>query len=262
MYELKQVPDAIKIAQQLATNLNITVEPVRDARSVSWSENSTSLTYDIDSNRLVYSRSFVSNPTNTNVTPDNAEKIAKSFIEKMPLSLKNYKTVVALLKNDGSNFVSAENIEMADAFEVDFYEMIDNYSIFGQNPKVGSITIIIDKSGNLLKLETRLADIDFKSFANYPLKSINVASQDVKNKGVVVETKIPAVDPLIGEVLSIRSINLADVQLAYFRDIREKFIIPIYVYEGSLILTDGRQGTATVYLAAVEDRYFQKTSQP
>ena len=146
---------------------------------------------------------------------------------------------------------------VAEAYQVVFFETLDGYPVYGQSPRTGTASTIVDKSGNLIKLSTRIVDVDQSQIGTYPLKNITQASTEAQHQGVVVETEVAGVDPLIGEVLNIESINLTILKYAYFKNITEKYIVPIYVFEGNLLLTDGRGGKAVVYLPAIENKYLQ-----
>ena len=257
VYELSLESNSTSKAQQLASVLGFSGNAEVDPKFMKWSEGQKTLTFDTTTNRINFSNSFNSDTERTISTPQDAEVKARNFLAQTSLLPLNTQTKITSLKTLALNFVSATDANSADAYEIDFYETLDNLIILGQSPKTGTVTAIVDKAGNLIKLSTRLYTLNLDNVGRYPLRNIQQASIDVKTEGVVVEVDIPDVDPLIGEVFDINNINLTEYQLTYFISISENYMLPIYVFEGDLTLVDGRKGKATVYLPAIEKQYLK-----
>ncbi len=219
------------------------------------------MTFDSETNRLNFSATFKQNQQRIISSQKDAENSAIKWLTKLDLLPFENQTKVTSLKTDGLNFISEPDETIAEAYQVVFFETLDGYPIYGQSPKTGTVTTIIDKNGNLIKLSTRVVRVDQSQTGIYPLKNTTQASIEVQQQGIVVETEIPGVDPLIGEILNIKNISLTDLKYAYFKNINQEYIMPIYVFEGSLVLTDGREGKATVYLPAIDNKFLQ-SNQP
>ncbi|OGD97995.1 hypothetical protein A2W45_01505 [Candidatus Curtissbacteria bacterium RIFCSPHIGHO2_12_41_11] len=257
VYKLIQNADALLKTQQIASGLGFSGEPTKNQKFLSWSQNGRSVTFDTETSRLNFSANLNQDQKRAISSQEEAKNSAINWLIKLTLLPPENQIKITSLKTEGLNFVSEQDIMVAEAYQVVFFETLDGYPVYGQSPRTGTASTIVDKSGNLIKLSTRIVDVDQSQIGTYPLKNITQASTEAQHQGVVVETEVAGVDPLIGEVLNIESINLTILKYAYFKNITEKYIVPIYVFEGNLLLTDGRGGKAVVYLPAIENKYLQ-----
>jgi len=237
VYKLIQNADALLKTQQIASGLGFSGEPTKNQKFLSWSQNGRSVTFDTETSRLNFSANLNQDQKRAISSQEEAKNSAINWLIKLTLLPPENQIKITSLKTEGLNFVSEQDIMVAEAYQVVFFETLDGYPVYGQSPRTGTASTIVDKSGNLIKLSTRIVDVDQSQIGTYPLKNIT--------------------DPLIGEVLNIESINLTILKYAYFKNITEKYIVPIYVFEGNLLLTDGRGGKAVVYLPAIENKYLQ-----
>lgn len=256
VYQLEESGNTENRIEQRASGLGFSTGPKKEQQFLVWSENAKHLTYNIESGRLSYS----SPPSQTteSISSFEAELKARAIIEKLKLLPTDTKSKITLLKIEADHYESTNDPELVEAFEINFFETLDGLFVYGQSTHTGTANVIVSKNGDLLKLGTRISTINYKNPMLYPIKNIQEARVDVSTTGTVVETEIPSIDPAIAAVITIESIDLKSVELAYFRNISQMYIIPIYVFTGELTTVTGRKGTAIMYTPAIKNEYIKQ----
>lgn len=251
-------------AKNIASVLNITVDPsfieenTLDGTQYNWQQENLSLS--LSSSYLRYSNSK-SPQTSQPLSEQQLKDLATTFIKNIPIADKNLiassQKTVYLKKTDGLP-VSSSSFLDSDIIELYFDKQLENLPLVENNPKSSIAVVRVDKSGQVTSLNLRL----YKEIAKgdqYKLKSVETASEEIKNKkGKVVQTLIldennQALELFRTQPVDINQATITKTYLAYlFPQDTQTLAQPIFVFEGEFT-RDGQRGRLYIYLPAVEN---------
>lgn len=176
---------------------------------------------------------------------------------------------VVLGQFSGNKLVTTSLPSAAQIAKVDLYRSIDATPILGPNPGEGLLSVTLrsvskDKELylNYPFVKAYYWKIDEESNATYPLLPISVAWQAVSaGNGVIAEITPKDKNPFEPyTATTVNKIIVNDVYIAYFDDIKpQKYLQPIYVFEGNYTTGNAQSGTATVYYPAVQGQYVENS---
>lgn len=193
------------------------------------------------------------------ISPTQAAGLAKGFLgqnNRFPEELNQGEYQIKFLKIGGYEVFPTDSFEKADIVAVHFYPKIGDLYIIDNNPFSALVEVWIGKNGQPQKVRDFLAEYKKTEGGDYPIISFTKAWQAIEQKGTVVsvlkqeETYSPA-------VVKINTIVIDKVYLAYFQPSELPSLLqPIWVFQGKAILQDGTESEVTVYLPAIEEKYF------
>lgn len=215
-----------------------------------YSSLSRNLVLDIQSFDFTLTSEFLTNPdvlTGNNL-PNEAGAIstAQSFLENLSfledLDLDKTKTTLLTIKD--SSVINATSLSSSQIIRADFFQKdINNLPIYYPNPPYSTINIFIGggtSQGQAVEAHVLHRAIDDKESATYPIKTANVAFEELK-KG---NSYIASFNSSEAEI-SIKNIFLG----YYLGDKEQKYLMPVIIFEGS--------SGFYAYVSAIKDAWIQ-----
>lgn len=232
-------------SQNLAEKFNISTPPqILSETKYLFSQNSKSLTVDLDSGNFVYQKEAT---ISAREALDDDDKLVSDFkkilqtLEVFKEELNSGRTKINLLKKDGDKLVPTTLRAETEAAQISIWQQkLDDKSIFTGDFNRALINAVVVKSAgnieNYLSLNFTYYPIDTTTFATYPARSAEEAFEDLKSgKGVVIlESEKPQV--------SITAIYLG----YYLSENYSPYLEPVYVFEG---------GHFAAYVPAVSSQF-------
>lgn len=217
-------------AGALASNFGLVTPPesLNETR-YKYSGQKKTLTVELDSGNF----SYRNGATMSASLLDDDSKLISDFeqvlnsLGVMKDDLKTGRTKILFLKNAGEALTSTQLRSEATAVQISLWpSLLNKKSIFTANFDKSLINATITGSAsnleNYLSFSFTYYPIDTSTFATYPIKTAEVAFEDLKNgKGVVItEPKNPQV-------------SITSVYLGYFlSDDYSPYLQPIFIFEG------------------------------
>lgn len=238
---------------ELASKFDITSRPeILSETKYRYKGLDRSLTADVDTGNFIYTRdATVAAKLAVQPVDTDTSKIVRDFRSflitqgLMKDDLQNGPTKVVFLKASGNQFTPTEFLGEAQAFQVSIWPQdIDSKPIVTGNIDRSLVTAIVAKSAdsleNYLLLSYTYWPIDTSTFSTYPLKTTDLAFEDLKNgKGVIL------LDPGKPQV------SITSVKIGYYQsDKYTPYLEPVYIFEGPLFVG---------YSAAIADQYLTQT---
>ncbi len=235
----------------LAEKFNITTPPqILSETKYQFKDNYRSLLVDLDSGNFFYSNEATVS-AKTNLDEDN--KLISDFeqflssLGVLKENLKNGRNKVVPLKNEGDDLIPSQQRNNAMAALISLWPVsIDNRPVLTGNFDKSTVNAVVfegaDKLDNYLSLNFNYYQIDTSTFATYPLKTSEVAFDDLKNgKGIII------VEPDKPQV-SITSVYLG----YYLPENYSPYLQPIYVFEGPHFVA---------YVSAINESFVSSATQ-
>jgi hypothetical protein len=146
---------------------------------------------------------------------------------------------------------------------VDFFRNLDNYPVLGPDPKKGLLHIYIRSPFEYTPLNNPIAETYFwtinpDSRAIYPIISVGEAWKAVtEDKGVTANITPKGASPFQPYTpTKVDSILIDNIFLAYYDTPKpQKFLQPIYVFEGKYNTKGTEGGYITIYFPAITREY-------
>lgn len=181
-------------------------------------------------------------------------------------------STVKLGKIESDRIIPADSYLEAQIARVDFFRSIGRggvkYKILNADSKKGLLTayyINLPKDSELLsipKMEAYQWEIDPQSNATYPIISVAQAWEAVKNnKGTISNISSRFKTPFEDySTIKVDKILINDIYLAYLdTKIQQKYLQPMYVFDGNFTAPGGETGEITIYYPAIPST---STKQP
>jgi hypothetical protein len=171
-------------------------------------------------------------------------------------------------KFKANGVVKADSPLEAQIARVDFFRNIFEFPILGPDPKKGLLRVYMRAPDNKLEfpqLNFPLVesyywevDVDESKVATYPAIPIGTAwSQVSQNKGVIANVTPNGASPFYDNPPTrLQRILINDVYLAYFDNTKpQKYLQPIYVFQGNFFGDNGQNGDITIYYPAISGQF-------
>lgn len=192
-------------------------------------------------------------------------------------SYTNGDTTISKGKYVGNKLVQTEDRLDAQIYRIDYFRNIEDTKILGPDPKKGLLHVYlgIDASqdtrkidalqpGNFPMLDLNYAEIETDSKATYPLISVAQAWEAISTgNGIVANVTPKGANPFTDYVaVPVQDILVNDIYLAYYETPNaQKYLQPIYVFEGNYKTTGTQGGDITIYFPAVAGEYVQSVEE-
>jgi len=182
-------------------------------------------------------------------------------------------------KYTGNKLVETQDRRDAQLYRVDFFRTIgdtekEKYKIVGPDPKVGLLQVFLgaEETGERYTskadispatfpiLDLNYNEINTTSTATYPLVDISQAWAAIKKgQGIVASVTPKGANPFTGyDTTEVNNILINDIYIAYYEAATaQKYLQPIYVFEGNYKATGTQGGDITIYFPAVTGEYIQ-----
>lgn len=215
----------------LAANFGLVTPPeILSETRYKYTNQNQILTVDLDTGNFSYRNEAT---ISAKISLDNDNKLISDFkqilttLGVMRDDLKTGRTKIILLRNTGETLVPTQLRSEAVAVQISIWPSpIDKKLIFTADFDKSLISAVVfgsaDKLENYLSLGFTYYPIDTSTFATYPIKTAEVAFEDLKSgKGVIIiEPKSPQV-------------SITSVYLSYFlSDNYSPYLQPIFIFEG------------------------------
>ena len=177
---------------------------------------------------------------------------------------------VAFGKYVGSQIYETTYVQEAQIAKIDLFRSINKIPILGPDAKKGMLSTVVrdipPNSENTAHMNYPVVDayyweINQESNATYPLIPVLQAWEAVKSNTAVVSDVTPkGANPFIDyNNLKIDSVIINDIYLAYYDNLQyQKYLQPIYVFEGNYLTSGTVGGSITYYFPAVEGQYIKQ----
>lgn len=231
-------------SQALAEKFDILTPPnILSDTKYQFKDKNKTLLVDLDNGNFSYTKEAT---ISANINPDE-DKLVSDFRQLLTSlgmlkdDLRNGRSKAVSLRVDGAKLVPAAIKSETQAVRISLWPAaIDKKSILTANPDKSLINAVVygpaNNLENYLSLSFTYYPIDTSTFATYPLKTTEVAFDDLKNgKGIVI------VEPANPKV------SITSVSLGYF--LPEKYspyLQPIYIFEGP---------TFVAFVSAISEQY-------
>lgn len=232
-------------SQTLAEKFDITTPPqILSETKYRFKDQDKILNVDLDSGNFSYSKEAT---ISAGESLDDDNKLVLSFEHTLDTlgvlreDLKIGRNKVTLLKTVQGRFVSTKLRSEAEVAQISLWPApIDKKSIFTSDFNKSLVSAVVlrgaDQLDNYLSLNFNYYQIDTTTFATYPIKTAEIAFDDLKSgKGVII------VEPEKPQV------SITSVYLGYFlSENYSPYLQPIFVFEGPNFVA---------YVAAVSEQF-------
>jgi hypothetical protein len=178
-------------------------------------------------------------------------------------------STVVLGNFTSSGIIPAQNTRDAQLAMVDFFRSIDSAPILGPDSKKGLLHAVVRipptkeevSPLNYPLVKAYFWEVDPSTKATYPIITVEEAWNAVKeNKGVVANVTPKGANPFEVYVPTrVESILIDRIYLAYYDTPKpQKYMQPIYVFEGKYTTKGTEGGYITIYLPAVTYDYIRE----
>jgi hypothetical protein len=165
----------------------------------------------------------------------------------------------------GNTIVETKATADAQVARVDFFGKIDNYPILGPDAKKGLIWMILrtptrgqTSPYNYPTIEASIWNLTSENDGSYPIITVQEAwKQVVAGKGVISSVRQRNFNPF-DDLLApeVERILINNIYLAYYQTPEfQKFLQPIYVFEGKYTTNGSEGGDVVVYYPALTAEY-------
>lgn len=236
-------------SQFLAEKFKITTPPqILSETNYRFTDGTKTLDVDLDSGNFVY-RNEATISAKESLDDDNKlvsdfEIILKNLGILKP-DLEKARTKVMLLKREGDTLIPTTLRTESIAAQISLWQNpLENMAIFtpdfNKSPVNAEVFKSSDELENYLSLTFIYFPVDTSTFATYPIKTVEMAFDDLKSgKGVVV------IEPLRPNV------SITSVYLGYFlSENYTPYLLPIFVFEGP---------NFAAYVSAVTEQFQSQT---
>ncbi|HLC93408.1 MAG TPA: hypothetical protein VJG85_00135 [Patescibacteria group bacterium] len=167
-------------------------------------------------------------------------------------------------KFSGNNLVSSNIASEAQIARVDFFRTINKVPVVGADPKVGNIQVWLRKPGSKTSpydypiVSAYEWQVEPTTNASYPLVPISqVWAEITKGKGIIVNVTPRDASPF-DEYTPVRVdvVYVNNIYIGYYDNIKmQRYLQPIYVFDGNYTSGTGGAGSITLYYPAVDGKY-------
>ncbi len=179
---------------------------------------------------------------------------------------KNGRQTVLLGKFQNNALVPTEITVEAQIARVDFFRKINNYDIVTPTFRDGLIYMYVREPQrdeifyNYPVVETHIWEIESQSNATYPIIPVSQVWTRIQNNEGVLVSVTPKDGNLFRQQLptKVEEIFIDNIYLAYYDSIKlQKFLQPIYVFEGKYTTAGTQGGSIAIYYPAISGEYIE-----
>lgn len=243
-------------------------------------DTSSYLEIDIASGRLTGEADIVKNATfiqKGKISKDSASKQAIAFfteLERMDELYENGEQKVQLAYIGGTKILPTNTLKEVQLARVDLYRKIGDFLILGPDPKVGLLNVYYavttaSRSNAIIlgypRINAYYRELEAETTASYPIIDISVAWNAIKDGKGVITNVTPAGTSSLDQFQpqNVEEILIDNIYLAYYEnDKDQKYLQPIYVFEGKYRSMGSGGGEITLYLPAVSGEYVKSIEKP
>ena len=150
---------------------------------------------------------------------------------------------------------------------VDFFRNINDYPILGTDPKKGLLHLFVRNPSGFTSMNNPIVEAYFweinpDSSATYPIISVKEAwGAVIEGKGVISNVTPKGANPFLPYTPTrVESILIDNIFIAYYDSPKaQKFLQPIYVFEGKYTTRGTEGGYITIYFPAITREYTKQT---
>jgi len=186
--------------------------------------------------------------------PTLANKIAQDFLKKNELIFDLSISATNLVRIERGSVL--ETKEKPNGYKVIFSNRLDQYKIV--TPRLeGLASVVVGVDGKIKRL-AYLAPAEISKTSLYPTKGRDQAIKLLASgKAVISEMVFAGQGYLMGESYNIKTIKVDEMDLVYVDDGKNQYLQPHYQFRGEVSLADGRNGTITLFVNAIKDKYLK-----
>lgn len=203
------------------------------------------------------------------LTQTSASTAAKDLFTSLgrfaDISYKNGTQVVTFGRITATDIVSTLNSREAHLAKVDLFKTIGKTPVYGPDPKKGLLQVYIGSSplnrDNPLvypKVDAYYWETEPLSAATYPLVPLAQAWGAVSKGDGIISSAVLKDSNLFAEYtpVNVGKILVNNIYLAYYETPKlQKYMQPIYVFEGNFTSSTGVSGSIVIYYPAVSGKW-------
>jgi hypothetical protein len=182
----------------------------------------------------------------------------------------NGSAIVHLGKLTQAGLVETTDTREVQLARVDFFRSIDKTPILGPDPKKGLLHLYIRNPSGYTALNNPFVEAYFWSInpdsrATYPIISVDEAWKAVTDgNGVIANVTPKGANPFVPYAPTrVESILIDNVFLAYYDTPKhQRFMQPIYVFDGKYTTRGTEGGYITIYFPAITRQYTKPPATP
>lgn len=162
----------------------------------------------------------------------------------------------------------------AEFARVDFYRKMGDFPILGSDPKQGQLSLVVADEKNLSNSQAPIYvtnpnmkinywEINEKTNSLYPLISVRTAWDALIKGNYVISNVTPDTQSPFEEYtpVNVDRVLINEIYLAFYdSDEPQKYLQPIFVFEGNYATQGGGEGSITFYVPAVNAEYVDTSS--
>ena len=199
-----------------------------------------------------------------------AQEVAtKLFLGVKRLDDKRYVTgekTVHLGKFLGNTLLETNTERDAQIAKVDFFRNLGEHKVLGPDPQVGLLQAWVGNPARISNpynypyVKAYYHEVDTTSNATHPVLDVHTAWKAVKGgQGVIANVSAKEANPFEEyKPARVDSIRIDNIYLAYYETpTAQKYLQPIYVFEGNFSSRGTQGGQITIYLPAVSGDYVE-----
>lgn len=167
----------------------------------------------------------------------------------------------------GQQLVETKNPREAQIARVDLYRTIFNLQVLGPDPNKGLLHVYVGAQDNEIpvlrfpKIEAYYWEIEAQSNATYPLVPISQVWKEVSAGRGIIASVIPKdANPFEDyQPARVDRILINNIYLAYYDTPKlQKYLQPIYVFEGNYVGGSNEAGSITIYYPAISGQWINE----
>ncbi|EKD99767.1 MAG: hypothetical protein ACD_22C00180G0005 [uncultured bacterium] len=173
-------------------------------------------------------------------------------------------SIVSLGSFVGQRIVGTENVKDAQLARVDLFRFINKIPIYGPDPKKGLLHVWLRTPlpeyavYNYPVVEAYYWPVEQQSNATYPLIPLSGVWKEIaKGNGIVANVTPKSANPFEDyQAAKVDKILINNIYIAYYDTPKQqKYMQPIYVFEGNYTSNDGGSGSITFYYPAISGQW-------
>ena len=211
-------------------------------------------------------------PPGTAPSPESAKREILNFLSRHDLAsaaLGGSQKKTTFVRINRGSLEKVESVSQAQLTRVDFFKIINidnqNYKVLGPHPREGLTQSLV--AGAPRSPDNRIPFINYQNWeiktdegSTYPLLTSTEAWKKLEEgKAAVVHLKPQKAGPYQNPALpKVEKVRIQEISLAYFESPSpQKYLLPIFVFEGLAEVRGEAPWEVIVYLPAVREEWLE-----
>lgn len=234
-----------------------------DGQYLNWRKEENYLGISVSSGQFVFSgkANLSSSPETTTFSSSQIQNLVKQKLISWELISEEAKIKeINGFGVAGLELIPIPNLSQAVVFQVIIEPDFEGHPLVGLGPAMNLIEVKIDYQGVLLSLFFNLHQVDKETVDNYPIKSFEETTKEIKEGQAQVIQVLTAEQeerstPSLEEILAVK---FSSISIAYYETTEtQEFYQPIFLLKGNISLKEGETLSASFILPAISGEYLK-----